>query len=116
MQCRRATQHPPRWGSSGNEGGDLLLEGGQTTGPLGSILAGPARATAEFLDTTGLVLRRGMYLETVASETSMPSFSSSPWIFGAPHCGFAELISRMRSRTSRAIRGRPGPGLLFFLQ
>ncbi len=28
--------------------------------------------------------RRVMYLETVASEISMPSFMSSPWTRGAP--------------------------------
>ena len=37
-------------------------------------------------------------------------------IFGAPQRGFAVAILRMRSRSSRAIRGRPGFGVLFFLQ
>ena len=32
-----------------------------------------------------------MYLATVAGDTSMPSLSNSPWIFGAPQRGFQEL-------------------------
>jgi hypothetical protein len=40
-----------------------------------------------------------MYFETVDSATSNPSFSSSPWIRGAPHNGFSLLIRRMRSST-----------------
>jgi cytochrome c2 len=37
-----------------------------------------------------------IYFETVDSATSSPSFSSSPWIRGAPHNGFSLLIRRMR--------------------
>ena len=36
-----------------------------------------------------------------------PSLSNSPWIRGAPHNGFSQLIVRIRSRRSRSIRGRP---------
>ena len=50
---------------------------------------------------------RARYLDTVASETSMPSFRSSPWIRGAPHSGFSRLMRLMRARTSRGIGGRP---------
>jgi hypothetical protein len=49
-----------------------------------------------------------MYFETVDSATSNPSFSSSPWIRGAPHNGFSLLIRRMRSRNSCSILGLPG--------
>ena len=48
-----------------------------------------------------------MYLETVDSAISKPSFSSSPWMRGAPHSGFSLLIRRMSSRSSRSIFGRP---------
>src|SRR5579863_996509 len=60
---------------------------------------------------------RTMYLATVAWHTSMPSLSSSPWIRGAPHSGFARLIFRISSRTSKSIVGLPGlPCRLFHLQ
>jgi len=48
-----------------------------------------------------------MYLATVDSATSTPSLSSSPWIRGAPHSQLARLISRIRSRISLGIAGRP---------
>ena len=44
---------------------------------------------------------RIMYLETVDSAISNPSFSSSPWMRGAPHKGFSLLIRWMSSRSSR---------------
>src|SRR6516162_2807653 len=37
--------------------------------------------------------------KTVDSATSSPSFSSSPWIRGAPHNGFSLLIRRMIDAT-----------------
>src|SRR5215831_18715857 len=48
-----------------------------------------------------------MYFETVACDTVTPSFSSSPWILGAPQSGFARLVCRIRSRSSVPIAGRP---------
>src|SRR5438876_3530095 len=62
--------------------------------------------------------RRGrtMYFETVASDTVRPSFSSSPWIRGAPQSGLARLIRRIRSRTSVLITGRPDRRRLFHAQ
>ena len=36
------------------------------------------------------------------------SFSSSPWMRGAPHRGFSLLIRRMSSRSSGSILGLPG--------
>jgi hypothetical protein len=48
-----------------------------------------------------------MDFEPVAWDTVMPSFSSSPWILGAPHRGLAQLIRRIRSRSSALIAGRP---------
>ena len=48
-----------------------------------------------------------MYLATVDCATSMPSFSSSPWMRGAPHNRLARLISRIRRWISTGILGRP---------
>ena len=48
-----------------------------------------------------------MYFDTVACDTVSPSFSSSPWILGAPQSGLAQLIRRIRARTSLLILGRP---------
>jgi hypothetical protein len=56
----------------------------------------------------GTLGRRGRYLPTVAWLTSMPSLSSSPWIWGAPQSGLARLIWQIRSRISVLILGRPG--------
>src|SRR3712207_4669090 len=44
------------------------------------------------------------------SETSKPSLSSSPWIFGAPQPGFSCARRRIRSCTSLEIFGLPGRG------
>jgi hypothetical protein len=38
---------------------------------------------------------------------TMPSFSSSPWMRGAPQRKFAQAISRISWRVSAAILGRP---------
>ncbi|PYV09898.1 MAG: hypothetical protein DMG23_09395 [Acidobacteria bacterium] len=46
-----------------------------------------------------------MYFATVAWDTSIPSLSSSPWIRGAHQSGFAKLIFRTSSRTSKSIAG-----------
>src|SRR5262249_39403251 len=45
-----------------------------------------------------------MYFATVVCPTSMPSLSSSPWIRGAPHSGFATLISRNEPAHVRGCR------------
>ncbi len=50
---------------------------------------------------------RIMYFDTVASETSMPSFRSSPCIRGAPQSGLAEHILRISCLISPSILGRP---------
>ena len=39
-----------------------------------------------------------------------PSFTSSPWIRGAPHNGLASAISRIRRRRSPFMRRRPPSG------
>src|SRR3989442_6568160 len=57
-----------------------------------------------------------MYFETVACDTVRPSFSSSPWILGAPQRGLARLIRRIRSRSSVLIMGRPRRRRLFHAQ
>lgn len=57
----------------------------------------------------GLRLPFAMYLATVDCPTSIPSFSSSPWMRGAPHSYSARLISRIRRRISSGTFGRPPP-------
>jgi hypothetical protein len=49
---------------------------------------------------------RAIYLATVASDSTNPSFESSPWMRGAPQRGLAKLILRIRSMSSREIEGR----------
>ena len=55
-----------------------------------------------------------MWRETVISEITIPSLSSSPWIRGAPHSTFISAISEISLRTSTEIRGRPAPRFLLF--
>jgi len=45
-----------------------------------------------------------MYFATVVWDTSIPSLSSSPCRRGAPQSGFAKLIFRISSRTSKHDR------------
>ena len=54
-----------------------------------------------------------MYLATLVCPTSIPSLSGSPWIRGAPHNGFARLMSRISWRISADSAGRPGRRLDF---
>ena len=56
----------------------------------------------------GGFLRLGIHRETVLSETSIPSFRSSPCTRGAPHRMLALAILRISSRISRSVPGRPG--------
>jgi hypothetical protein len=56
----------------------------------------------------GTLGRHGIYRPTVAWLILMPSFSSAPWIRGAPHNGLALLMRRIKSRISAPILGRPG--------
>ena len=51
--------------------------------------------------------RRRRSLETVRSDTSMPSLPSSPWIRGAPQRGFALPILSTSVRMAAAVLGRP---------
>ena len=51
--------------------------------------------------------RRPRYFATVACDTSMPSFCSSPWMRGAPQNGLASRIWRINARRSAASAGRP---------
>jgi hypothetical protein len=48
------------------------------------------------------------YRETVRSEMTIPSFSNSPWIRGAPQRQFSEAMRRIRSRQDESMRGLPG--------
>jgi hypothetical protein len=54
-----------------------------------------------------------MYFATVVCPISIPSMRSSPWIRGAPQSGFATLMSRMSSRISIGVFGRPPRALDF---
>jgi hypothetical protein len=51
---------------------------------------------------------RTRYFSTVHLATSMPHLRRSPTIRGEPHIGFARHMSRISSRTSLAMAGRPG--------
>src|SRR5262245_3393547 len=55
----------------------------------------------------GGFLRLGIRRETVRSETSIPSLSSSPWIRGAPHNRLACAICSINAFTSESTAGRP---------
>jgi hypothetical protein len=54
----------------------------------------------------GTVVR--VRLDPVAWLIAIPSFSSSPWMRGAPHNGLSLLMRRIKSRISGPILGRPG--------
>src|SRR6516162_3486793 len=58
----------------------------------------------------GGVCRFGSSRETVRSATSMPSFTSSPWMRGAPHKGFAAAIREIRALIAALTGGRPTGG------
>src|SRR5437870_1625479 len=51
-----------------------------------------------------------MSRETVRSATRKPSFSSSPWILGAPQRGLAAVIRVTRAAISGLTGGRPRVG------
>jgi hypothetical protein len=56
---------------------------------------------------SGLRVARFTQRETVRSEMSKPSLSSSPWMRGAPHVGFSATMRKISSRTSELIGFRP---------
>ena len=56
------------------------------------------------------------YRQTVESLTSMPILRSSGWMRGLPQVGFERHMSRINSRTSRSILGRPPVDRLFHRQ
>src|SRR5436309_3132383 len=58
----------------------------------------------------GGVRRFGMSRETVRSATWAPSFSSSPWILGAPQRGLAAVIRVTKAAISGLTGGRPRVG------
>jgi hypothetical protein len=76
----------------------------------GSSAGAPSR---RLVPCDGGPLLRAMYLATLVWPTSIPILSSSPWIRGAPHNGFAMLISRINWRISSDTAGRPGRRLDF---
>src|SRR5687768_6843618 len=50
---------------------------------------------------------RRRYRATLRSETTKPSFNSSPWILGAPQSAFSCAKRRISTRISSLIFGRP---------
>ena len=56
----------------------------------------------------GFRLFRLMIPDTDRSDISIPSFSNSPWIRGAPHIGLDEDNFSTRDFTSASNLGRPG--------
>src|SRR5262245_1195726 len=54
--------------------------------------------------------RFGMRRETGRSAMSMPSFTSSPWMRGAPHKGFAAAIFLTSAAIWALMQGRPRGG------
>jgi hypothetical protein len=62
------------------------------------------------------VAGRAMYFATVAWETCIPSFRSSPWIRGAPQSGLSCAILRISARASADTAGRPVRRRLFRVQ
>jgi hypothetical protein len=57
--------------------------------------------------------RRGMYRDTVASETLKPSMRNSPWMRGAPRVGFSRAMRTTSARISASIGARPPRYRLF---
>src|SRR5687767_10707102 len=51
---------------------------------------------------------RGRYFSTVDLATVMPSLRSSPTMRGEPQVGLLHHMSRIKSRTSLEMGGRPG--------
>jgi hypothetical protein len=60
-----------------------------------SILAGMGQISGFRVEVSPLGKRR----ERILSETSIPSFSNSPWMRGAPHSGLACAICRIKELT-----------------
>ena len=56
----------------------------------------------------GGLLTLTMYFSTVDFATAIPSFPSSPTMWGEPHVGFIVDSVRINSLISLAIAGRPG--------
>ncbi len=86
----------------------VLLEG--VVGPVVVVVVGLLSE-----DTAKVVFTEDNHVvETVLSEISIPSFSSSPWKSGAPQSGAASAIWRMSARISGLTGGRPEPRFLDF--
>src|ERR1019366_7879014 len=58
------------------------------------------RNTSQRRTGSGLRVARFTQRETVRSEISKPSLSSSPWMRGAPQVGFSATIRKISSRSS----------------
>jgi hypothetical protein len=56
---------------------------------------------------SGFLGARRVHRETLLSERSKPSLSSSPRIRGAPQVGFSVTIRKIKARTSMLTRFRP---------
>lgn len=69
-----------------------------------------ARKASQRLPGSPRRCRRRRCRAIVRSETEKPSFSSSPWIFGAPQSEFSAAMRWMRLRVSSLILGCPRRG------
>src|SRR5260370_2083775 len=78
--------------------------------PYQTALPAVCHRTSQRLPGSPRRRRLCRYLATVRSETSKPSFSSSPWIFGAPQSEFSVPTRRIRVRISSLTLGRPPLG------
>jgi hypothetical protein len=62
---------------------------------------------SHLLPTSGPLGTRWSHRETVGSEIVKPSFSSSPWMRGAPHVGFSTAMRKISARISLPTDFRP---------
>jgi hypothetical protein len=58
------------------------------------------RKASQRFPRSGFLGTRFIHLETVRSEMSNPSMTSSPWMRGARHVGFSATMRKINSRTS----------------
>ena len=70
------------------------------------------RKASQRLAESGFLQARFIQRETVRSEMSNPSISSSPWMRGAPQVGFSATMRKINSRSSfGVVLAQPVSGL-----
>src|ERR1700738_1702561 len=65
------------------------------------------RNAIQCLAGSGFLRTLRTHRETVVSDTLKPSFSSSPWMRGAPQVGFSATMRKIKARISLLTRFRP---------